>query len=340
MEKKSKNIIWYLIVFLILLFASYLAYFLYLIMFTKSIEYFENEDNYNRFIGITNICSVYDADYNSPECVDISFSDYDNSVKSIKAILDPGYGVDPNTGNVVYIGITKSPKLPKNTPYTPSNKNFMFEKNYTNSPYEPTRPHISIPQMTNLDKKFDKDNIDIQYHADPANLPNAKDDLIGYSVKLDNSGNIQTVPYSELRGGTLYNQPGTSRFGPSSYVPNYEETVFLSKLTNESPFKKMDESAGSLGFCKNSSLEDIEKKCRTLDNQTCASTECCVLFGGAKCVAGNSKGPSKQSNYSDILVKNRDYYYYKGSCYGNCSHSYGIENTDGYRDDKMNYSNV
>jgi hypothetical protein len=54
------------------------------------------------------------------------------------------------------------------------------------------------------------------------------------------------------------------------------------------------------------------------------------LFGGAKCVAGNDRGPSIQSNYSDFLVKNRDYYYYKGKCYGNCTQSYGIKNTTGY----------
>jgi len=67
-----------------------------------------------------------------------------------------------------------------------------------------------------------------------------------------------------------------------------------------------------------------------LDNETCPSTDCCVLFGGTKCVAGKKAGPSVQSNYNDTKIKNRDYYYYKGKCYGNCAHSYGIKDTVGY----------
>jgi len=397
MEKtKPESIIWYLIVFLILLFAGYLGYFIFLTI-TGNIEKFDNQQNYNRMRGITNICSIYDADYNSPECVDISFSDYDNSVKSIKAILDPGYGVDPDTGFVKYIGsptkkniaygvkqicykddanyetecvdvnyivngdryhdkviledgFIRDPSsgyplyvgIPTNQTQKPLPTNFMFETHYGDSPTNRPRPTIKIPNFDDLDidSKFDKDNIDIRYHADPASLPNAKDDLIGYSIQLDDDGNIDEVPYSKMKGKTLYNKPGTSRFGPSSYVPNYEESVFLSKLTNEMPFNRIPLSeSGSPGFCKNLSLEDIEKKCAKLDKQTCASTECCVLFGGAKCVAGTETGPSKQSNYSDFLVKNRDYYFFKGSCYGNCSHNYGIINTNGFSKNN-NYSKV
>jgi hypothetical protein len=43
-----------------------------------------------------------------------------------------------------------------------------------------------------------------------------------------------------------------------------------------------------------------------------------VLLGGSKCVSGNENGPSVKSNYSDILVRNKDSYMYMGKCYGNC----------------------
>jgi hypothetical protein len=74
------------------------------------------------------------------------------------------------------------------------------------------------------------------------------------------------------------------------------------------------------GFCAatKSSMINREQKCLQQDVNTCASTECCVLLGGEKCVAGNANGPSMKSNYSDFLLVNRDYYYYKGKCYGNC----------------------
>ena len=298
MKIKAESIIWFLIVFLISMFLGYLGYLIYLTLFynKKTVEGYDGNDDVNqkfkRLQGIRNICDRQD---NSPECVNAKFYDYDDSVRSVKVILEPGYRVDSNTGFIKKIDSTN-----------------------TKNP---------IPSSNGNEKKIDNDNIDIEYHADPAKLPNAKDDLIGYNIQVDKDGNIESVPFSELKGKTLYNQPGNSRFGPSSYVPNYEETVYLSKLTNDTYFEKVSlEELGSPGFCQNPNLDYLEKKCNSLDNQTCASTECCVLFGGAKCVAGNSRGPSKQSNYNDFLVKNRDYYYYKGKCYGNCSRSTGIVN--------------
>ena len=80
-------------------------------------------------------------------------------------------------------------------------------------------------------------------------------------------------------------------------------------------------TAGMLGgFCtqfKNNTL-DIEEKCGALDLNTCASTSCCTLIGGQKCVAGNENGPTNPANYTDYNLKNKDFYYYQGKCYGNC----------------------
>ena len=137
-------------------------------------------------------------------------------------------------------------------------------------------------------------------------------------VKNQN-GDLMAVPYGDVSNSTLYYQSGSYPYGPSSYVPNYEESVYLSKLTNEPttttisdfPFQKA-------GFCEETSLIEKEKKCNSLDKNVCASTECCVLLGGEKCVAGNEYGPTNKSNYSDFLIKNRDFYYYKGKCHGNC----------------------
>jgi len=76
------------------------------------------------------------------------------------------------------------------------------------------------------------------------------------------------------------------------------------------------------GFCTqnaHSSIE-IEKKCSELGKDVCASTNCCVLLGNATCVAGNEHGPSYQDHYRNPLIRDQDYYYYKGKCYGNCKH--------------------
>lgn len=89
--------------------------------------------------------------------------------------------------------------------------------------------------------------------------------------------------------------------------------------------KKLQNTPGMRGgFCVqhgHSQLE-LEKKCSKLDKDMCASTNCCVLLGNDTCVAGNEHGPSYQDHYRNPLIQNRDYYYYKGKCYGNCKHQF------------------
>ena len=74
------------------------------------------------------------------------------------------------------------------------------------------------------------------------------------------------------------------------------------------------------GFCEDSGnlTQTIDDRCQELPGDVCASTQCCVLVGGEKCVQGDSNGPTKKSVYSDTSIKNKDAYYYMGKCYGNC----------------------
>ena len=64
--------------------------------------------------------------------------------------------------------------------------------------------------------------------------------------------------------------------------------------------------------------EKLEEECAKLDKNICGSTSCCVLLGGSKCVSGTAQGPISKLNYGDVTIRNRDFYYYKGKCYGNC----------------------
>ena len=65
----------------------------------------------------------------------------------------------------------------------------------------------------------------------------------------------------------------------------------------------------------------MEEICQNTDIHDCASKSCCVLLGGSKCVKGNATGPTNMSNYGDIFLKNKDFYYYKNKCYGNCKNT-------------------
>jgi hypothetical protein len=117
----------------------------------------------------------------------------------------------------------------------------------------------------------------------------------------------------------LYYQAGSMKYPPKNYVPTYEDSVYLSNLSNftllENPngVKPILQS-GSVGFCAGT-IDVIEKGCKSTPLENCASTTCCTLLAGEKCVAGNQYGPVNPP--SDVLM-NRDFYYYRGKCYGFC----------------------
>jgi len=166
---------------------------------------------------------------------------------------------------------------------------------------------------------YDTNNYNIRYHIESSNnnYPDTSTAGIGKMWVLDHSGNLISVPYNEISGNTLYNEPGSFRFGPSNYVPNYEESIYLSKLTNISSVTPLKTEKLS-GFCNSIDKNAIEQKCNSLDKDTCASTNCCVLLGGQKCVYGNDTGPLFKTNYSNFLITNPEFYYYQGKCYGKC----------------------
>jgi hypothetical protein len=194
----------------------------------------------------------------------------------------------------------------------------------------------TIPDYTNkvtgiaasrkfVDIAYNANVPDVTYHESAEDI-RARDKTVSVPVK-DASGNVINLPWDQAVTTTpRYNDPGYFRFSPSPYVPNYEDSIYLSRLTQyDDKSAQVVDYAGRLpppagGFCaanKNNTIE-IETQCGKIGKDACASTSCCVLLGGSKCVAGNEAGPTMKANYSDISVLNRDYYYYQGKCYGNC----------------------
>jgi len=117
----------------------------------------------------------------------------------------------------------------------------------------------------------------------------------------------------------LYYEVGSMKYPPKNYVPSYEDSVYLSKLSNFTLLNNPNGvkpilQSGSIGFCKGT-IDVVEEGCRSTPLASCASTSCCTLLGGEKCVAGNQYGPANPP--SDVLM-NRDFYFYRGKCYGFC----------------------
>ena len=187
--------------------------------------------------------------------------------------------------------------------------------------------HIEENFNTTTDKKSDsslrynQDNLDIKYHDDPEKL----DDyglLSGTAYVFDKSGNKIAIPPTGLGTNTVYYEPGKYKYDSINYVPKYEDSVFLSRTANVFRGNNIASTTASIkgGICNynKANPEELEQACQNVDANVCASTNCCVLLGGSKCVSGTENGPNKPSNYSDPLLQNRDFYYYQGKCYGNC----------------------
>jgi len=198
----------------------------------------------------------------------------------------------------------------------------------------PSTPNVVPPTSINVNNiqgsnnssvKYDKDNINAKFHESAEDI-NAKLKMDGTSMDVsmnirDLSGNI--IPYTTTKpqGTVTFYQPGAYKFSASSYVPSYSDSVLLSRssnlpmgvdITKETVMKK--------GFCDFYKVDPakLEEKCNQLNPETCSSTDCCVLLGGSKCVNGNENGPISKAVYGDIRIPNKDYYYFRGKCYGNC----------------------
>jgi hypothetical protein len=155
--------------------------------------------------------------------------------------------------------------------------------------------------------------------GDTSNFVGSGDTLYAY----DRNGNLVQVPYESIKGMVSYYEPGNYQFdmNKNTYSPSKENTHFSSILTGETEYSQVSGTPSQMGgICKNykNNPDLLEQACNSLDTEVCGATECCVLLGGSKCVSGDKKGPTMRSNYSDVLLKNKDFYYHKGECYGNC----------------------
>ena len=152
--------------------------------------------------------------------------------------------------------------------------------------------------------------------ADPAA------DAAGVAFVAGTDGKMVALkPTGDLGAGPTYYQPGSYKFGSATYVPSYEDSVYLSKTTGQSSTSSYLDAAtmkgGACSYYKDQP-EKLEEMCLAVDKNNCGAMSCCVLLGGSKCVSGSALGPHNKLNYGDITLRDKDYYYHDGKCYGNC----------------------
>ena len=110
-----------------------------------------------------------------------------------------------------------------------------------------TNPKLNIQFEVNY--KDVKNNYDAVFHDEIEDIKKQNDmyDLNFGEVKvLDQNGNLIILPRIQTQGNVTYYNPGEFKFGASTYVPNYEDSVYLSQITkknifgNDYPFDKCD----------------------------------------------------------------------------------------------------
>jgi hypothetical protein len=184
-------------------------------------------------------------------------------------------------------------------------------------------PDVSAYAFSTFDSAYTS-NVDIESKPNvfEQKRESVSNDELGRYYTFDANGKLMREESTDASfSPVLYYIPGAYKYGSSNYVPNYEDSVYLSRTTRLPQSAPVYNTASMLGgFCTQSKDNKfaIEEKCGALDLNTCASTSCCTLIGGQKCVGGNENGPTNPANYTDGSLKNKDFYYYQGKCYGNC----------------------
>jgi hypothetical protein len=251
-------------------------------------------------------------------CMDLSYVDQYGNISRNTVSIYQNYFKDPNTGMLqkVPYGFIANPNQIGITPQTKINAYDVSVNNLNN----PGTQNVYQNYINNLDNivTYHKDYMDGEIAPDGGGLPT------GYMWIKDKDGKLSVSSiFDSSFNNPLYYEPGQYNYGAANYVPTYENSVYLSNLTNYSKIANATLAPSlsidlGVGFCSTTTDPyTIDSKCSSLDSNICSSMSCCNVLEGGKCVGGSITGPFFSQSTSYIM--NRDYYYYQGKCYGSCN---------------------
>jgi len=84
-------------------------------------------------------------------------------------------------------------------------------------------------------RRYNSDNYDLLYHDSEETIKYQSGlygSDFGTTMVLDSCGNKILIPYNKVQGYPIYYKPGSYKYGASTYIPNYEDSVYLSKANN------------------------------------------------------------------------------------------------------------
>jgi len=102
--------------------------------------------------------------------------------------------------------------------------------------YDKTYGNVDLltQEVDGTDTKYNNNNYDITYHDSQEDIQKQGglfDASFGTVMVIDPYGNKLLIPYNPAQSLPIYYTPGTYKYGSSTYVPSYEDSVYLSKMT-------------------------------------------------------------------------------------------------------------
>lgn len=157
-------------------------------------------------------------------------------------------------------------------------------------------------------KTYDNTNTNIEYHDSPEKILLTEKLNDPITIKYSD-GTSRTFRFGDVAGSATYYKTGAFKYGSKTYVPTYEDSVYLSK---------------SHGRCSGITKTRIfspeyyttmNNICKTKTKNECKVSDSCVFLNDISCVVGDDAGPSLDSKE---YKKDVDFFYYKNKCYGAC----------------------
>jgi hypothetical protein len=180
---------------------------------------------------------------------DVSGIDFSGTPPSLLIYYKPGYISETQYYKNKYTPRNLPEILPKEVYYTDASKKQVSFLQYGEIQDEITGyGKIMNPALDLKMKDFNyktsnyrdiSNNYDMQFHDDVETIKkqNGLYDLNFGEVRVrDQNGNIIILPKVDSQNSVTYHKPGEFRFGSSTYIPNYEDSVYLSQINRRLMF--------------------------------------------------------------------------------------------------------
>ena len=183
------------------------------------------------------VIGIFTARYSSKEGLD-NFDAINIPVSGI--IPDGYYKIDDTKMKKIPYGYTTNTEKTELLPNTQATYWKEYSKKKDNIPGSPVTDGSTIENS-----KYNANNYDLLYHDSEETIKYQSGlygSEFGTTMVLDSCGNKILIPYSEMQGFPTYYKPGSYKYGASTYIPNYEASVLLSK-SNMKTKKKYEKSS-------------------------------------------------------------------------------------------------